>query len=397
MPTFAYQAVDPSGKRLRGLEEASTVEDLTRSLEGRKLLVLQVREPEGVRLGEGLGRRRGVVEATRAMASLLAAGLPLARALEVAEGLAPGPVSEAFALVRGRVQRGDALHTALADHPRLFPPHSIGVVRSGERSGDLATAFSRLEAQLEREQALRTRLLSASIYPLILAIVGGVAVVLLTLFVLPRFAELLADAGASLPASTATLLDISQTALAVWPALVIGPPLVVVLTATWLATKPGRRAASQLILSIPGLRRLRRDALAARFARLVAVLIGGGAPLLEALRDAGESMGDPIAREEVEQVRFRVREGAALHGALAGGTVFPALLPRLVAVGEESGRLEEFLDKAGELFETRVTHATERLASLAEPVMILVFGAFVGLVAMSLLQAVYGVNAGALG
>lgn len=397
MPAFTYRAVDPAGKRLRGLEDAPSVQDLTRSLESRGLLLLEVGETDRGTARGGFGRRRAVLEATGALASLLAAGLPLARSLEVAEGLAPGVVGGALAAVRGRVQRGGPVHAALADHPRLFPPLYIGVVRAGERSGDLAGAFSRLEEQLERDQALRSKLVSASIYPLILAVVGGVAVVLLTLFVLPRFAELLADAGAALPTSTAALLAVSRTAVALWPALVLGPPLLVLLAASWLATESGRRAASRLMLWIPGLRQLRREALAARFARLVAVLVGGGAPLLDALEDAGESMGDPVARDEAVRVRFRVREGAPLHRALEEGMVFPPLLSRLVAVGEESGRLGEFLDKAGELFETRVTHAAERLASLAEPVMILVFGALVGVVALSLLQAVYGVNAGALG
>lgn len=397
MPAFAYRAVDARGKRLRGREEARSVHELTRALEDRGLLVLDAAEAEGRGAGGGFGRRRAVLEATRALASLLAAGLPLARSLEVAEGLAPGAVADALASVRARVQRGDPVHAALAGHPRLFPPLYTGVVRAGERSGDLAGAFARLESQLEREEALRSKLVSASIYPLILAVVGGVAVVLLTLFVLPRFAELLEDAGAALPASTAALLAVSRGAVAVWPALVVGPPLLVLLAAGWLATEPGRRAASRFMLWLPGLRRLRRETLGARFARLVAVLVGGGAPLLDALEDAGESMGDPVARDEAVRVRFRVREGAPLHRALAEGDVFPPLLPKLVAVGEESGRLEEFLGKAAELFETRVAHTAERLASLAEPVMILVFGALVGLVALSLLQAIYGVNAGALG
>jgi general secretion pathway protein F len=199
MPAFAYRAVDARGQRLRGREEASTVRELTAILESRGLLVVEAAETAAGAAGNGFGQRRAVLETTRALASLLAAGLPLARALEVAEGLAPGAVARSLAAVRSRVRRGDPLHTALADHPGLFPPLYVGVIRAGERSGDLAGAFRRLEAQLDREEALRSKLVSASIYPLILAVVGGVAVVMLTLFVLPRFAELLQDAGAPLP------------------------------------------------------------------------------------------------------------------------------------------------------------------------------------------------------
>ncbi len=397
MPSFAYHAVDDRGGRHRGTKEAASPVELTRLLEQRGLLVLKVEETTNVsRARGGFGRRRGVLEATRALASLLAAGLPLARALDVAEGLSGPGVADALSAVRARVQRGDPIHAGLADHPRLFPPIYVGVVRAGERAGDLAGAFARLEVQLEREDELRSKLMSSSIYPLILALVGGVAIVLLTLFVLPRFAELLLDAGADLPTSTRLLLDTSNAAVAVWPALVLGPPLAALLLAAWLKTVSGRRAAAQALLMVPGIRRLRADALAARFARLTEVLLAGGAPLLDALNDATSSLGDPIARDEAVRIRLRVREGASLNSALAEGRLFPPLLARLVAVGEESGRLVDFLGKAAELFEARVTRATERLAVLAEPVMILVFGALVGLVALSLLQAIYGVNAGAL-
>ena len=139
---------------------------------------------------------------------------------------------------------------------------------------------------------------------------------------------------------------------------------------------------------------MRKDALAARFARLVGTLHGGGAPLLSALDDATESLGDPIAREEASRIRARVREGGSLHQAIEEGTLFPPLLSQLVAVGEESGRLEEFLLKAADIFEGRTDRAVQRLMSLLEPAMIVVFGAVVALVALSLLQAIYGVNAG---
>lgn len=318
MPAFAYDAVDDRGARHRGTEDAASPSELTGVLERRGLLVLDVTEAE-TGPGPRFGRRRAVLEATRALASLLGSGLPLARALEVTEGLVGGGIGGALATVRRRVQRGDPLHEALADHPRLFTPVYVGVVRAGERAGDLAGAFRSLESQLEREQALRSKLLSASIYPLILATVGGVAVVLLTLFVLPRFAELLVDAGAQLPTSTHLLLSVSDAAVAVWPALVLGPPLLVVLGSVWLSTEQGRRVAARVLLAVPGVRSLRRQALAGRFARLTDVLITGGAPLLAALEDAAGSVGDPVARDEIVRIRLRVREGASLQAALGEG------------------------------------------------------------------------------
>lgn len=239
------------------------------------ILLLEATPAEARRAGfPGLafrpGRRRGVLEVTRALAALLPAGLPLARALAAAGNVAGGEVAEAVDAVRRRVERGEPLATALAGHPRLFSPLYVGLVRAGERSGELASAFRRLADQLEREEALRGRLLSASIYPMLLAAVGGLAVVVLLLFVLPRFVELLEGAGAALPRSTALLLGISMTLRRFWPLLVIGPIGAVLLGASYGRTEAGRRTGAALVLRIPLVRGLRRDALAARFARLAA-------------------------------------------------------------------------------------------------------------------------------
>jgi type II secretory pathway component PulF len=268
-------------------------------------------------------------------------------------------------------------------------------VRAGERSGDLSGAFVRLAVQLEREAELRARLLSALIYPAALAGVGAVAVLILLLFVLPRFAELLAGAGATLPSSTSTLLAISAATRAYWPAILGGLVAVAFGFGAARTTDAGRRALSRLALAMPLVGPLRRTLLGARFARLTGVLVGGGAPLLAALDDAVHSITDPIAQDEVARVRGRVREGISLNAAIAEGALFPPTLAQLIAVGEESGRLHEFLVKAADIFEERTARTTTRLVALAEPAMMVVFGGAVGFVALSLLQAVYAVNAGA--
>jgi len=325
---------------------------------------------------------------------LLAAGLPLARALAAAANLTQGEVAEAVETVRSRVERGDRLAAALADHPRLFPPLYLGLVRAGERSGDLAGAFARLAVQLERDEELRGRLLSASIYPMLLAGAGGIALLVLLGFVIPRFVELLEGTGAALPTTTRVLLGVSSMVRSYWPGLAVLPAGAAVLLGWVRTAEDGRRAASGLALRLPGVEALRRHALGARVGRLLATLLGGGVPLLAALDDTVESLGDPLARDELLRIRDRVRAGTPLHLALAGGPVFPPLLGQLVAIGEESGRLQEFLLKAAEVLEGRSQRAVERLVALAEPVMILFFGGAVGLVALSLLQAIYSVNAG---
>jgi type II secretory pathway component PulF len=396
MPIYAYQAVDGAGKRMRGQAQAASSGALARSLEERGLFVLDVAESSdgaGSRGSFRLGRRREVLEVTRALAALLPVGMPLAQALNAASGVASGDVKAALHHVRERVERGDTLSAALAQHTRLFSPLYVGLVRAGEKSGDIDAAFARLADQLERDEQLRGRILSAAIYPMLLATAGTVAVTVLLFFVLPRFVTLLEGSGATLPQSTATLLAFAAALHRSWPVLLL-IPFAIAAFAAWVRTSDGgRRTWSSLMLALPGVRTLRRYALAGRFARLVGVLLGGGAPLLAALDDTVESIGDPAARDDVVRIRTRVREGSSLRAALADSALFPPLLAQLVGVGEEAGQLQIFLMKSADIFEERTERATQRLATLAEPAMIVIFGCMVAFVALSLLQAIYGINA----
>jgi type II secretory pathway component PulF len=396
MPTFAYQAVNGAGKRLRGIEDAATPGALSRALEERGLLVLDVAESSGAAAGGRgfkFGRRREVLEVTRAMAALLPVGMPLAQALNAASGVTTGEVRDALTQVRARVERGETLSAALAAYPQLFSPLYVGLVRAGERSGDVDNSFARLSDQLERDEELRGRIISAAIYPLLLACAGTIAVTVLLFFVLPRFVTLLAGSGAKLPTSTRMLLSVSSGLHTFWPVLLLVPLAIAAVGAWARNTDEGRRALSNTLLTLPLVKTLRQYALAARFARLVGVLLGGGAPLLAALDDTIDSIGDPVAHDDAERIRTRVREGVSLRAAVAESPVYPPLLSQLIGVGEDAGQLRTFLLKAAEIFEERTERATQRLAALAEPAMIVVFGAIVAFVALSLLQAIYGINA----
>lgn len=395
---FAYRAVDATGRRRRGVERSESAQALARALEARGLVVLEVtaaREaaPQGARAPR---RRQGVLDATRALAQLLPAGLPLAAALATAAELAGGATAAVLLDVRERVTHGDALAASLARHRAFFPPLYVGVVNAGERSGNLAGAFATLADQLEREDQLRARLLSALLYPALLAVAGCAAVALLLGFVLPRFAEVLTGIGAQLPASTRLLLAAGTAFRRDWlpvsaalGALLVGAALVA-------PTPRGRRAVALLLVRAPGVGALRRQLLAARFARLVAVLLGGGAPVLAALDEAAASLADPLAAEEARRIRVLVREGSTLHGALAAGSLFPPLLAQLAALGDRTGRLRDALLQAAGLLEERTERALQRLVTLAEPLLIVLFGGAIAFVALALLQAIYGVNAGAL-
>ena len=395
MPEFSFEAVDASGARTRGTESAVNADALARTLEGRGLYLLDATEGAVERPPLFATRqRRDVLEFTRAMAALLPAGLPLARALDSATDLTSDTTRRSLAECRAAVIRGESLAEALAAFPSLFSPLYVGVVRAGERRGDVAMAFSQLAAQLERNEQLRGRLVSALLYPALLAVAGAFAIGVLLVVVLPQFTTLLADAGAALPRSTQLLVAVSALAVRGWPVLVtLGVGGVV--TLLWLQrSEAGRGTLARLLLRLPAVGTLRRQVLAARFARLLSGLLGGGAPLYAALGDVIESLDDPVAREEAAAVRARIREGLSLRAALEAGSLFPPVLSQLVGVGEESSRLREFLLKAADLLDERAERAAQRTAALIEPAMIMLFGGVVALIAFSLLQAIYSINAG---
>ncbi|MCA2989921.1 type II secretion system F family protein [Gemmatimonas sp.] len=395
MPEFSFEAVDASGARTRGTESAVNADALARTLEGRGLYLLDATEGAVERPSLFATRqRRDVLEFTRAMAALLPAGLPLARALDSATDLTSDTTRRSLAECRAAVIRGESLAEALAAFPSLFSPLYVGVVRAGERRGEVAVAFAQLAAQLERNEQLRGRLVSALLYPALLAVAGAFAIGVLLVVVLPQFTTLLADAGAALPRSTQLLVAVSALAVRGWPVLVtLGVGGVV--TLLWLQrSEAGRGTLARSLLRLPAVGTLRRQVLAARFARLLSGLLGGGAPLYAALGDVIESLDDPVAREEAAAVRARIREGLSLRAALEAGSLFPPVLSQLVGVGEESSRLREFLLKAADLLDERAERAAQRTAALIEPAMIVLFGGVVALIAFSLLQAIYSINAG---
>jgi type II secretory pathway component PulF len=336
-----------------------------------------------------------LIDLTRTIAGLLSAGLPLSRALGMARAMTASPYHECLDQIHQSVARGEGLAAAMGAQPRLFPPFYLGLVRAGERSADLPATFTRLAEQLERDDDLRSRLGAAAIYPALLAIVGSVAVLVMMLFVLPRFAAVLEGAGARLPRSTQLLLSLATVVRGHW--LIFMSPLAALpIAVAWITTtERGAMAWAMLQLRVPGVSALRRDILAARFARLMSVLLAGGSPALAALENAAASLGDPVVGESLRQVRSQVRQGGRLSVALRRTTAFPSLLSQLVALGEETGQLQEFLRKAADLLEQRSQRTLARLVALAEPVMIVLLALIVGSVALSLLQAIYGVNASA--
>lgn len=401
MARFRYEAANAGGQTVRGVEEAASEGALERLLAGRGLYPVSIAPAargEGERRAGGAwtSRRADVAEAVATLAALLEAGLPLERALEVAaQGAARRDVAGALEGVRRAVRGGGRVADAVAAQAGVFPPIAAGLLAAGERGGQLADAMRRLADGMEREGALRARVVAALTYPALLAAVGTAATTILLVYVLPKFVDLLADAGASLPTSTAILLALSGAAGRWWPALLL---LVVGLAAAIWRTRrsaAGRERGDAWLLRLPLVGPLRARYASAQTARTLGTLLAGGVPLVAALDVAAGAASDAAVAADLRAARASVRRGEALSGALARGRGFPHVLVRLVAVGEETGEMDAMMLRAAALMESELERRLDRTVSLLEPAMILFFGLVVGGVALSLLQAIYGIHADA--
>jgi general secretion pathway protein F len=398
MPAFAYRAATAAGRTIGGTEEAASAVELERVLAARGLFPLEVasaattrRRPRGLH-----GRRADVVEAIRYLATLVESGFPLDRALAtVARVAARDDVAETVLAVRARVRAGTRLGDALAEHPAFFPRLAVGMTQAGERGGHLPQALARLASQLERERALQARLLSASLYPAAMLLVGFAAVVVLLLYVLPRLVGILDEAGAAMPASTAALLAIAGGLARWWPFLLGGTLAAAVLLVGACRGDAGRAVLDRLLLRLPVIGSLRQRLAAARLGHSLATLLGSGFPVLPALEIAAQSLGDRAAADEVLQAREEVRAGGKLARALGRGRAFPFVFLQMLEVGEDGARMPQMLERGAAAMEQELERRLDRLVRFAEPVMILAFGAIVAFIAMALLQAIYGINADA--
>lgn len=399
MPTFAYRAVTPEGQTREGRESARSTADLRRQLRDRGLLVVTSEKAKGGRrrrltLG---GRRREVARVFHYLATLLEAGFTLDRALRTAARFATrADVAGALEQVQGAIREGQPLADALASHPEVFPRIAVGMARAGERGGHLSEAVDNLASHLERQRALRARLAGAMVYPAVMLLAGGVSVLVLVLYVLPRFTELLAGAGLSLPLSTRLLLTGSEAAAVWWPVLPVAIMVIAWALRRYMATDAGGVRVHRLLLRLPVVGRLRRRRAAGHLGRTLATLLSQGVPALTSLDVAASTSTDRAVARDLGEARSELRAGASMAATLRGCGHFPESFLQMVHVGEEGGRLPELLDRGAELAEEELEDALDGLIRLVEPAVIILFGVIVGFIALSLLQAVYGIHAAGL-
>jgi type II secretory pathway component PulF len=396
---FRYRAATASGDVVEGVLRAGSVRDAADELRRQTLVPVSIESTTRQAVVRGpsrtrAGKRESVTNAVRTVATLISAGVALERALDFAARHASHPdVAEAFRAIQLDVQRGAMLSEAVRKQP-VFSAFAAAVCRAGEESGTLDQALVRLADWYERELELRSQVRTALTYPALMGIVAGIGVAILLIFVVPRFVAILGDIGGELPLSTRLLVGASAVVIGAWW---LWLPLIagVVIATRWWVVQPGnRRRWHAARLRLPGLGALEQNAATAQFTNAWGVLLNSGTPMLAAVRVAREGVANESIANELDSAVDRIARGERVAESLAGA--LPPLAVELLSAGEESGRLPEMCARVAAVHEEAAQRSVRTLVKLIEPVLILVFGAVVGFIALAMLQAVYSVNAGVL-
>jgi general secretion pathway protein F len=391
MTTFSFEAARADGAIVRGALEASTLPDATSVLSARGLFPLRV-DPARQRRFSRRPSARAQAIVFESLASLVETGIPLHHALSATERIASSPLQSALQRIGARVHEGASLGAALAAEESSFSGVAIGLVRSGERGMGLSAALASAAAQLEREADLAARIRAALAYPCLLALIGGVSVAVIVIFIVPRFASLLGELGQSLPTATRLLLEMSAAVRQY--GVVLASVTIAGFAALMKVAAQNRARWDDWLLRLPVIGPIQHAFAGARSARTLGALLETGTPALVALEVAREAAGNAAIAMRLLDAKARVAEGVALSSALGATQALRPAAQQLAVIGDQSGRLSRLLAKAADLEDAEGERRLKTLVAVLEPALILLFAGVVAFVAAALLQAVYSLRPG---
>ena len=401
MPAYSFEALQADGQTRKGVIEADTARLARAQLRGQALVPLAVEPVTGaadslltrpIAGGRTLGGTQLAIF-TRQLAGLVGSGLPLERALSALSDEAENDKTRhLIAALRAEVNAGAPLARAMAQHPREFSPVYTAVIAAGEQGGHLGPVLERLADDLEERQQLKGKLIGAALYPAIVTLVAIVIVIFLVSYVVPQVATVFAGTKHALPWLTVAMLAISGF-VRDWGWWILGA-LVLVAIGARLALKSAalRQRFDAAWLRLPLLGRLARGYNAARFGSTLAMLAGAGVPILRALQAASQTLNNAAMRADAEDALVMVREGAPLAAALAQKKRFPGLLSMFARLGEQTGQLPLMLQRAATQLSTEVQRRAMQLATVLEPLLIVVMGVVVMLIVLAVMLPIIQLN-----
>ncbi|NIM04140.1 MAG: type II secretion system F family protein [Armatimonadetes bacterium] len=397
MPTYRYTAMDPAGKVIAGRLEADSLELVRGRLAELRYHILNLRE-SGAAGGEIAGllgrfqrvKLRDLVMFSRQFATMIDAGLSVVKCLDILQQQCRNPkLAEVVGAVKHDVAGGASLTDALAKHPRVFSSLYINMVRSAETGGILDQVLDRLATFLEKEQEVRGKIKSAMTYPAVVLFFSVLMLMGLIFFVLPKFKVIFETMNLKLPTATRVLLGISDVGRQYWFVVLAVMVGLFIVYRLYARTPRGALAIDWMKLRMPVFGDLVMKSSVSRFARTFGTLITSGVPVLRALDIVADTSGNRVLSDTIGRARASIKEGEKISAPLFSSRVFPVMVTQMIAVGEETGRLDQMLLKVSDFYDKEVDATLKSLTSLIEPVMIVGLGCIVALIAISVISPIY--------
>lgn len=395
MPKFAYAGITPDGREVKGTQKAANRSDAEVALWERQVRNLRVTEKKSILQYEISGpriKRAEVMHLSRQIAAFLHAGLSILEAVHTI-----GAESENSSMrrmmneIEDGLRSGERFSACLERYPNVFPAFYRGIVRSAELTGELDTVLARLSTYLEQDLETRRKIKSAMMYPAIVSAMSVVTVVILAVYVLPKFQVFFASLDATLPLPTRMLLGFTSVMENWWWAVLAAIVGVILLGFLITRTYRGKYVRDALVLTIPVLGETIQFALVERFCRVLASMVSAGVNLTEALAVTTEALRNRVYIKRLSEVSEQMLEGQGIAGPLGRTNLFPGTATQMLRVGEDTGSLDTQLALTAEYYETELTYKINKLTSLFEPIVIVVMGLVVGFVAVALISAMYGI------
>jgi type IV pilus assembly protein PilC len=397
MPNFEYTAKQANGQTVKGTLSAKTRSTALASLHMKQLQPISVKEvkgPRGLNMnitipGMDKVKTRDLVIFTRQFATMVNAGVPIIRSLAILKDQSESvTLQKILEEVTSDIQGGANLSDAMGKHPKAFSPIYVNMVRAGEAGGILDQVLSRLAFQQEKDSALKGKIRAAMVYPTVIGTVVIVAFFILMTFIVPKIGTILTSLSggtAKLPVYTRALLSLSHTMKS--PLFIVGLvvvlPILIVMFRRWTKTEKGRYQWHSFLLKIPVVSVIITKTAIARFARIFASLMGAGVSIVDAIDTTAAALGNAVIEKELLDCSKAIQAGSQLSVELQKSKHFPPIVAQMMAVGEETGQTDTVIIKIAEFYEEEVDTAVGALSSVIEPIMILVLGGMVGLIAIS--------------
>lgn len=386
MAQYNYKAMDKNGKAKKGSIEAINLDKAKEKLKSEGLIVQDIKEQGAGKKGGGKKvKDKDLAVFCKQFSAVLNAGVTIISALEMmSEQLENKTLKRALQEAQSYVQKGGTLADAFKLNPKVFPPIMINMTAAGEMSGNLEICFDRLTTHFETANALHSKVKGAVTYPIVILIVVVAVVAVLLVGVIPQFSQMFDDLGSELPAATQMLVNLSNFLQHKWYILVIIVAAIVIGLKAFGKTEPGSLMYAKIGIKFPLFGNLTIKSAAATFSRTMATLMASGISLIDAVEQVAKMINNRIIREALLDAKTLIAKGVPLSKPLRDCGIFPPMLPQMTKIGEETGNIEDMMDKVADYYEMEVNDATDALTAAMEPLIIVIMGVVVGGIVMAI-------------